>query len=105
MIIIKKTSPEYILLDNYHLMDRSISLDAKGLLGLMLSLPENYSCTINELVSFFTDDIDNIESALRELEDHGYVNVLKERDSQGKLKYTFDIFERPELNKSFGNGS
>ena len=37
---IEKTR-DYTVMSNYHLRDTSLSLKAKGLLSLMLSLPEN----------------------------------------------------------------
>ena len=36
---------------NYHFQDRNLSLKAKGLLGLMLSLPKNWDYSINGLVT------------------------------------------------------
>ena len=38
---IEKTR-DYTVMSNYHLRDRSLSLKAKGLLSLMLSLPEDW---------------------------------------------------------------
>ncbi len=38
---IEKTR-DYTVMSNYHLRDMSLSLKAKGLLSLMLSLPENW---------------------------------------------------------------
>ena len=42
---IEKTR-DYTVMSNYHLRDMSLSLKAKGLLSLMLSLPENWDYTI-----------------------------------------------------------
>ena len=33
----------YTAMSNYHLQDKNISLKAKGLLSVMLSLPENWN--------------------------------------------------------------
>ena len=41
---IEKTR-DYTVMSNYHLRDMSLSLKAKGLLSLMLSLPENWDYT------------------------------------------------------------
>ena len=34
----------YTVMSNYHLRDKNLSLKAKGLLSLMLSLPEDWDC-------------------------------------------------------------
>ena len=45
---IEKTR-DYTVMSNYHLRDRSLSLKAKGLLSLMLSLPEDWDYTMKGL--------------------------------------------------------
>lgn len=40
---------DYTVMSNYHLRDMSLSLKAKGLLSLMLSLPENWNYTMKGL--------------------------------------------------------
>ena len=42
---IEKTR-DYTVMSNHHLRDMSLSLKAKGLLSLMLSLPENWDYTM-----------------------------------------------------------
>ena len=39
----------YTVMSNHHLQDRSLSLKAKGLLSLMLSLPEDWDYTTKGL--------------------------------------------------------
>ena len=59
-------------MSNYHLRDRSLSLKAKGLLSLMLSLPEDWDYTMKGLARICKDGIDSISGGIRELEAHGY---------------------------------
>ena len=35
---------DYTVMSNHHLKNRALSLKAKGLLSVMLSLPEGYTC-------------------------------------------------------------
>ena len=49
---IEKTR-DYTVMSNYHLRDMSLSLKAKGLLSLMLSLPENWDYTMKGLADYF----------------------------------------------------
>ena len=69
---IEKTR-DYTVMSNYHLRDRSLSLKAKGLLSLMLSLPEDWDYTMKGLARICKDGIDSISGGIRELEAHGYL--------------------------------
>ena len=69
---IEKTR-DYTVMSNYHLRDMSLSLKAKGLLSLMLSLPENWDYTMKGLARICKDGIDSISGGIRELEAHGYL--------------------------------
>lgn len=60
-------------MSNSHLKDRSISLKAKGLLSLILSLPDGWVYTIKGLATLSSDGLDSTRAALKNLEDHGYV--------------------------------
>ena len=64
---IEKTR-DYTVMSNYHLRDRSLSLKAKGLLSLMLSLPEDWDYTMKGLARICKDGIDNSSGGIRELE-------------------------------------
>ena len=68
---IEKTK-DYTVMSNYHLRDRSLSLKAKGLLSLMLSLPEDWDYTMKGLARICKDGIDSSSGGIRELEAHGY---------------------------------
>ena len=70
---IEKTR-DYTVMSNYHLRDMSLSLKAKGLLSLMLSLPENWDYTMKGLARICKDGIDSISGGIRELEAHGYLD-------------------------------
>ena len=68
---IEKTR-DYTVMSNHHLRDRSLSLKAKGLLSLMLSLPEEWDYTTKGLARICKDGVDSICAGVRELEEHGY---------------------------------
>ena len=93
---IEKTR-DYTVMSNYHLRDRSLSLKAKGLLSLMLSLPEDWDYTMKGLARICKDGIDSISGGIRELETHGYLvraRVRNENGQLGSIEYT--ILERPK---------
>ena len=68
---------DYTVMSNHHLRKTGLSLKAKGLLSLMLSLPEEWDYTTKGLAHICKDGVDNICAGVRELEEHGY--VIRER--------------------------
>ena len=69
----------YTVMSNYHLRDKSLSLKAKGLLSLMLSLPEDWDYTTRGLAYICKDGVDSICATVRELEGAGYIVRARER--------------------------
>ena len=68
---------DYTRMPNHHLRNTKLSLKAKGLLSLMLSLPEDWDYTTKGLAKICKDGVDSICSTVNELEEHGY--VIRER--------------------------
>ena len=73
---IEKTC-DYTVMSNHHLRNTALSLKAKGLLSLMLSLPEGWDYTTKGLARICKDGVDSICAGVRELEEQGY--VIRER--------------------------
>ena len=69
----------YTVMSNHHLRDKSLSLKAKGLLSLMLSLPEDWDYTTKGLARICKDGVDSICATVRELEGAGYIVRERER--------------------------
>ena len=88
---------DYTVMSNHHLRNTSLSLKAKGLLSLMLSLPDNWDYTTKGLASICKDVIDSICSAVKELEQHGYIVRERVRNDKGQLTtIEYTILEQPE---------
>ena len=88
---------DYTVMSNYHLRDRSLSLKAKGLLSLMLSLPEDWDYTMKGLTRICKDGIDSISGGIRELEAHGYLIRARVRGANGQLgSIEYTILEQPK---------
>lgn len=89
----------YTIMSNYHLRDDNLTLKAKGLLSLILSLPESWDYTVNGLVSICKENRTAVNSALDELKDNGYLIVVKKLPSQtdsGRFEYEYNFFESPK---------
>jgi len=92
---IQKTS-NYTVMSNHHFKNRNLSLKAKGLLSLMLSLPDDWNYTLEGLVTLNADGRDSIRTALQELEKEGYLILGRERDENGRLgDAIYDVWEQP----------
>ena len=93
---IEKTR-DYTVMSNHHLRDMSLSLKAKGLLSLMLSLPEEWDYTMKGLSRICKDGIDSISGGIRELEEHGYLIRERVRGANGQLgSIEYTILEQPK---------
>lgn len=85
----------FTMMSNYHFQDKEISLKAKGLLGLMLSLPSNWDYSINGLVAIVKENKAAVQTALKELEEHKYLKRTRAQDETGRFDYIYDIYEKP----------
>ena len=70
---IEKTR-DYTVMSNHHLRDMSLSLKAKGLLSLMLSLPEEWDYTMKGLARICKDGVDSISGGIRELVPRSHIS-------------------------------
>lgn len=94
---INKTK-DYTVMSNYHFRDRGLSLKAKGLLSLMLSLPDDWDYSINGLCAICVESESAVNSALKELKKRGYLRVDKlmpDKTASGRIEYTYNVFEQP----------
>lgn len=95
VIRVNKTS-DYTVMSNAHFREKSMSLKAKGLLSLMLSLPDDWDYSINGLCSICKENATAIRSTLAELETFDYLIRERSRDENGKFDYVYNIFEKPQ---------
>ncbi len=92
---IEKTR-DYTVMSNHHLRNTNLSLKAKGLLSLMLSLPEGWDYTTKGLARICKDGVDSICAGVRELEEQGYVIRERVRNQNGQLgSIEYTILEQP----------
>ena len=102
VVRVNKTK-DYTVMSNYHLRETNMSLKAKGLLSLMLSLPDNWDYSVAGLVAICKENETSIKSALKELDNFGYLRVTKllpnKDDNRTTISYIYDIFEKPLENQ------
>lgn len=98
-VIRVQKNKNYTVMSNVHLKDRRLSLKAKGLLSMILSFPDDWSYSINGLVSVCKENVTAVKSALSELKDCGYLKVTKLNPNEtesGRFEYVYDVFEQPQ---------
>ena len=99
VIRVHKTA-NFTVMSNYHFKEKKMSLKAKGMLSLMLSLPEDWDYTVAGLVTLSSDGKDSVNSALKELEKHGYLTRKRLTNSKGQFAgIEYNIFEKPVADK------
>ena len=91
---------DYTIMSNYHLKDKGLTLKSKGLLSMILSLPEEWNYTTRGLASICKEGVDAIGSALKELETAGYIVRRQLRGANGRITDTeYIIYEQPQPKK------
>ena len=98
VIRVNKTK-DYTIINNNCFKNKEMSLKAKGLLSLMLSLPKNWNYTVSGLVSICKESETSIKSTLNELKKFGYLTITKKKPnetSSGRFEYEYNIYEKPQ---------
>ena len=92
---IEKTR-DYTVMANHHLKNRELTLKAKGLMSVLLSLPDDWDYTLAGLARISREGVDAIREAIKELERAGYVIRNRVRNEKGQLTDTeYVIYEQP----------
>ena len=100
MVIRTEKVTNYTKIDNNYLEDKNISLKAKGLLTLMLSLPDGWKFNINGLCLLCKESKDADTYEIKELKENHYVEMEKTYDDNGRFIYEYYIYENPDDTKA-----
>lgn len=93
-----KSKGYYTPMNNHHLRDIDLSLKAKGLLSLMLSLPDDWDYSAKGLATLCQEGRDSVESGLKELEREGYLLRRRIRSPNGCFGHIqYEIYEESFL--------
>ena len=91
---------DYTVMSNSHFKEKKMSLKAKGLLSLMLSLPDDWDYSISGLAALSKDGKDSVMSALGELEKFGYLTRKRLVNDKGQFAgVEYNIYEEPQPQK------
>ena len=88
----------YTTISNVFLRDSKLSLKAKGLLAIVLSLPNEWDFSIKGISATIKEGTTAVYSAIDELKEYGYCKVVTNRNEKGMIvgnDYTF--YENPNM--------
>ena len=85
----------FTVMSNHHFKNKNLTLKAKGLLSLMLSLPDDWNYNMQGLATLSRDGIDSVRSAIKNVKKiyttrfgknqvEALKNVVKSRKSSAK---------------------
>lgn len=100
MVIRTEKVTNYTKIDNNYLEDKNVFFKAKGLLTLMLSLPDGWKFNINGLCLLCKESKLAINNAIKELKENHYVEIEKTYDDNGRFIYEYYIYENPDDTKA-----
>lgn len=89
----------YTHMANYHFRDKKLSWKAKGILSTMLSLPDNWDYSLAGLAALADDGLSATRSAVKELENYGYLNRQPIKENGKIVDWEYQIFEKPQVEK------
>lgn len=87
---------DYTVMANHHLRDERLSLKAKGLLSMLLSLPDDWEISIRGLASIVTDGVGAVQTGINELIEAGYIIRRRQHADTGAFAgFEYIIHEVP----------
>ena len=113
MAILKNPNKErFTVIDNDVFRKSKLTLKGMGMLCFLLSLPDNWDFSERGLAKLFPDGLRSVKTALRELEEKGYLTREQGRGEKGgfgKMIYTIreipQTLENTEFDVRFKNES
>lgn len=93
----------FTTVSNTFIHDRSLSLKAKGLLLLVMSLDsDSWDFSVSGLCGIVKEGETSVRSAIGELVEHGYCKVEKQRDKDGHFSSSLYVFyEEPRVDSPY----
>lgn len=99
MVKIRKDVANHVaIIDQSLIRDSRLSWKARGIFAYLWTQSENWEFNEIEVARHATDGRDSLRSGLKELEDAGYLNRGRERDTNGRVKSSkWILHEKPML--------
>jgi hypothetical protein len=96
MIIRTEKNKDYTVIANFALNDNNLSLKAKGLWAYIMTKPDKWNINGRGLAEQLKESRPTINTILKELEEHGYLQRGVVRENNGKFSQSENIlYEKP----------
>lgn len=93
---VKDKSHPFVIIDKTVFEEKSLSYKAKGLMGYILSKPDNWTIRMKDLIKQSTDGRDSVYSAFNELKKAGYIELIEHRNERNQIAgYEYIVHENP----------
>ncbi len=86
----------FTVVSNHVLEDARLSFKATGLLIYILSKPDNWHTSTQQLAKAKREGPDAVRTALSELERAGYVHRCRYQDKRGRWAFAITVFDHPQ---------
>lgn len=94
-VIRVEKNQNYSVIANHHLRNMELSLKAKGLMTMMLSLPPEWDYSVAGLAAICKEGVTAIRAALKELEENQYLVRERKNSEKGYFVYEYTLYEIP----------
>ena len=102
MIFRTKKVNNYTTMSNEHLQDRRLTIEAMGVMSILLSYKDNWNVSAKQIARNTKTGEHAVRSALELLEKYGYLNKKRATRENGQFAgWIYYIFESPSMNKEF----
>ena len=89
----KKTN--FTQISNICIYDKNLSLDARGLMSILISYPNDWQFYNENISKIANVGIDKLNRLYKQLEIYGYLKRTKKRDNKGKFRgFEFKICDK-----------
>lgn len=86
---------EFTTIPKSYLKDKNLTLKGKGLLTIMFSLSDDWNYNTKGLCTLANCGEKQIKNTLKELENAGYLEIIKDRNNLGRFEYIYHIYYKP----------
>ena len=92
----KNADNPFVMIDKRIFTDKKLSYRAKGVLGYLLSRPDNWLVNMVDVANQSTEGRDAVLTAVNELMKHGYVERIEHRENGRFKSYEYLVYEVPK---------
>jgi uncharacterized phage protein (TIGR02220 family) len=97
IIRVEKKTKGFSVIDNAPFEDKQLTWGAKGLIGYLLTKPDNWQIRMQDLHNSSPQGEHAVKSLVKELILKGYILRQRTKDKNGKFRWVYVVFERPTI--------